>query len=284
VATRNTSDTTAEVRSAPTILRRCVGGVAMPRKPQPPASKGVVWNPDIYDIAVFVRGLNSVKAKLDSPIVSPVVMARLAGLARVTDEQIFRAGISFTVETARKEGLLLSSPVYRGELVERVENLERTASRLRDEIQAIENPADRTALWAGQAISAELNAKFIETGEWQTKKEADRLNPLTSYLRELSDLMDAIGKAKTSPSSPYFFFAPETGPPVGAGGSGMTLTRLVGHLAFAALAAGGDWTLNKNEQKGTLIEALEAFTRVAAGPSPSDAQQTSSQHVSNNSY
>jgi hypothetical protein len=159
-------------------------------------------------------------------------------------------------------------------LVERVENLERTASRLRDEIQAIENPAARTALWAGQAISAELNAKFIETGEWQTKKEADRLNPLTSYLRELSDLMDAIGKAKTSPSSPYFFFAPETGPPVGAGGSGMTLTRLVGHLAFAALAAGGDWTLNKNEQKGTLIEALEALRELL----PDQALPTRSKH------
>jgi hypothetical protein len=44
---------------------------------------------------------------------------------------------------------------------------------------------------------------------------------------------------------------------VGAGKSGMALTRFVGHLGWAALAAEGDWTLNKNDQRGTLIEAIE---------------------------
>jgi hypothetical protein len=37
----------------------------------------------------------------------------------------------------------------------------------------------------------------------------------------------------------------------------MALTRFVAHLGWAALAAEGDWTLNKNDQSGTLIEAIE---------------------------
>ena len=37
----------------------------------------------------------------------------------------------------------------------------------------------------------------------------------------------------------------------------MALTRFVAHLEWAVLAAEGDWTLNKNDQSGTLIEAIE---------------------------
>ena len=222
----------------------------MPRKPKAPATKGVAWDPDIYDILEFVRGIKDLRPTPES-IIPPALMERLAGLARAADNETFQAGITFCVQAACKDFPLLSSSVYRTELVGRIEKVEEAASCLRDELQAIANPADRTALWAARTISAELNTKPRETGEWESKGAPDRLNPLAPYLRELSVLIDAIGKAKTSTSQPYVIFAQKKGAPAGAGRSGMALTKFVGHLKFAALAAGGRWTLNKNDQSGT---------------------------------
>jgi hypothetical protein len=214
----------------------------MPRKPQAPAPKGIAWNPDIYDISEFIHGIKGLRTNPVSTMVP--VMDRLGGLARITETEIFQAGIAFSVRAANEDFPLLSSPVYRRQLVERIKNVEQSADRLLQQLQAIENPADRTTLWAARAIRAELNTKSSETGEW-----------VAPYLRELSTLIEAIKKAKTSP--PYVGFAQERGKPSGTGASGMALTRFVAHLAFAALAARGHWTLNKNDQSGTLIEAME---------------------------
>ena len=48
----------------------------MPSKPQAPAPKGVAWDPDIYDIRVFVDALNDLRTKLESTMVPPVTMER----------------------------------------------------------------------------------------------------------------------------------------------------------------------------------------------------------------
>jgi hypothetical protein len=150
----------------------------------------------------FFDGLNDLRTKPESTMVPPAVMERLAGLARIVDNEVFRAGITFSVEAARKDFPLLSSPLYRRELDERIAKVKEAASHLRDELQAIENPADRTTLWAGRVIISGLIYSSRETGE-----VLDILNPLAPYLRQLSVLIDAIGKAKTSPSTPYLFFA-----------------------------------------------------------------------------
>jgi hypothetical protein len=137
--------------------------------------------------------------------------------------------------------------VYRQELIDRIEKVEEAARRLQQELQIVENPVDRISRWAGSAIRDGLN---------ESKEARDKLaHPLAPYLRELWVLIAASKKAKTS--SVYVGFAQKGGTPSGTGGSGVALTRFVGHLAFAALAAGGDWTLNKNDQSGTLIEAIE---------------------------
>jgi hypothetical protein len=52
----------------------------------------------------------------------------------------------------------------------------------------------------------------------------------------------------------------QKGRPRGVKGGGATLTRFIAHLEFAARASGGAWTLNKNDERGTLIEALEILT------------------------
>ena len=46
----------------------------MPRKPQAPAPKGVAWDPDIYNIQVFVDALNDLRTKPESTMVPPVIM------------------------------------------------------------------------------------------------------------------------------------------------------------------------------------------------------------------
>ena len=229
----------------------------MPRKPQAPAPKGVAWDPDIYDISDFIHGIEGLGTNPVSTMVPPFVMDRLGGLARITETKIFQVGITFSVRAAIADFPLLSSPVYRAQLVERRENVGQSADRLLQQLQAIENPADRTTLWAARAIRAELDTESSETGEWESKEAPNRFDPLAPYLRELSTLIGAVEKAKTS--WPYVGFAQERGKPSGTGGSGIALTRFIGHLAFAALAARGHWTLNKNEQSGTLIEAMETL-------------------------
>lgn len=49
------------------------------------------------------------------------------------------------------------------------------------------------------------------------------------------------------------------GRPIGTGKSGIVIPRLIAHLEFAARADGGGWTLNKNYERGTLIDVLDAL-------------------------
>ena len=171
----------------------------MSRKRQTPAPKGVVWDPDTYNISEFFDGLNDLRTKPESTMVPPAVMERLAGLAHVVDNEVFRTGITFSVEAARKDFPLLSSPLYRRELDERIAKVREAASHLRDELQAIEKPADRTTLWARRVIIGGLLNTTSSEPEW-----VDTLNPLAPYLRDLSVLIDAIEKPK---STPYLYFA-----------------------------------------------------------------------------
>jgi hypothetical protein len=234
VATRRTSDTTAEVCSAPTIFGGVSVVLSMPKKRQTPAPKGVPWDPDIYEINAFVSGIDDLRTTPESPMVPLVVTERLAGLARIRDKDIFQAGIEFSVRSAKRDFPLLSSPVYRGKLLEQLDGVERAARSLQNKLQALENPKDRTTLWAANMIGPKI---------------------IAPYLRDLSTLIDAMAEAKGC--YPYVLVAKEKGTPSGAGESGMALTRFVAHLGFAALAAGGGWTLNKNEQSGTLVLAIE---------------------------
>ncbi len=235
----------------------------MENKPRPAAQTGArAWEPDIYQVLHFMHGINDLRTKRTkrkSTLVPSLVMEGLGGLARVVDKEIFQAGITFSVRTAHKDFPLLSTSVYHGQLVGRIEKVEEAAHELWQQLHTIRNPADRTTLWAGRAISAQLNIKSRETGEWERKDWSDRLNPLAPHVRELSALLEAIKKAKTT--WPYADFAKEKGKPSGTSGSGMAVTRFIAHLEFAARAAGGHWTLSKNDQSGTLIDAIEQLRR-----------------------
>ena len=211
----------------------------MATKPRAPTPKGVPWDPDIYSIMEFVRGVSDLKTKWERTRVPRFVMERLAGLARATDNEIFWTGIKLSLRAAHGDYPLLSSPVYRGNLLERLDEVDLAARSLRNKLQAFKRPTDRTTLWASSAIRAEID--------------------IAPYLHDLSVLIEAIGKARTS--FPYVQVAQKKGTPSGAGDGGMALTRFVAHLAFAALTAGGDWTLDKNKKSGTLVDAIEKLRK-----------------------
>ncbi len=58
------------------------------------------------------------------------LLAGLAGLAFVADEEVFRIGITCAVRTARREAPLLAKPVYRQRLIDRLEEVRRAAEHL----------------------------------------------------------------------------------------------------------------------------------------------------------
>jgi hypothetical protein len=234
----------------------------MPTK-RAPTPTGVAWDPDIYDILEFVHGLKDLRTEPEGTMVPHSIMEELTSLARAADNKTFWAGIKSSLQSAHRDFPLLASPVYRGELIDRMDEVEQAARSLQNKLQAFKNPADRTTLWAGRAISAELNRKAKTTGETESKQAPNTDDPFASRLHELSALIDAIGKAKSS--RPYVLYAREKGAPSGAGESGMALTRFIAHLVFAALAGGGRWTLNKNDQSGTLLEAIEKLRQFLPG-------------------
>jgi hypothetical protein len=196
----------------------------MPRKPRAPAQTGVAWDPEIYDIVEFVYALNDLRRKAESTMVPSTVMEQLARLARarVFDNEIFQAGITFSVQSAHEDFPILSTSLYREDLVDRIVGVEEAARRLQKALQEVENPEDRTALWVGRAIRAELNPKARETKDSESNKASNNLSPLAPHLCNLSALIEASGKAKRSVG-----FARTKGAPAGAAQGGMALTRWI---------------------------------------------------------
>ena len=191
------------------------------------------------------------------------VAGKLADLARVSNDELFRIGITSAVLNAFAEAQMLSSPVYRGQFIGRLEEVKEAARLLRQQLGAILNPQDQVTLLAQKSLCDILNT----LGETDESEES----PLTSFFYRVSSLMSAIEIAKHFAPS---WVSAKSGRPRGAGGSGVAMDRFITRLEFAARAAGGKWTLNKNEERGTLIDALEALREYL----PSDFLPTSNKH------
>jgi hypothetical protein len=187
----------------------------------------------------------------------------LADLARVSNDELFRTGIMSAVLSAIAEAPTLSRPVYRGQFIERLEEVEQAARLLQQQLETILNPEDQVTLLAQKSLCDILNTL-------KKRDESDE-SPLTSFLYHASFLMSAIKIAKHFAPS---WVSAKNGRPRGAGGSGVAMNRFIRRLEFAARAAGGKWTLNKNEERGTLIDALEALREYL----PGDFLPTSDKH------
>jgi hypothetical protein len=211
-----------------------------------------------YDPRVFLEAVFRIKTSGPNleEILPTDVVAKLARLAKVPLDELFQIGIRFATQNARAEANVFSRPVYREQYVKRLEKEKNAAAALEEEIGALLHPKDKdsTTLLASEALSNVLNL-FPNLGEGMLQTEAmekrKSQRPLTKLTIELSWLMTAVTLAKK-------YAPPEVLDKRSRPVAGVALTKLIARLEFAARTAGGHWTLNKNAESGTIINALEA--------------------------
>jgi hypothetical protein len=164
----------------------------------------------------------------------------LARVAKSSTHEVFQKSLTWTVFRAHSDAITLSKTVYRDEFLEQLDEILRPAALLEQKLAALlEAEHDPAILAAQQALSEMLD---ILAGYSIAEGKA-----AASILRK------AIAMTKRAVAHEL----PERGRPTGAAGSGIAMDKFITRLEFAALAAGGKWTLDKNAEKGTLITALE---------------------------
>jgi hypothetical protein len=177
--------------------------------------------------------------------------AKLAGLARVENDDIFYRCITLAVKIAHSEATHLAGPVYRRKFVDQFEEIGTAALHLHKLLKALADPKDHTSSWVGTALGHSVNILVDPTLEGDALQ---RLQPLRRFLLPLLVLAEASRKATRWAD---LFDVPRKGKPKGINRGRAAVTRFIAHLEISALAAGGSWTLNKNEEHGTLVDALE---------------------------
>jgi hypothetical protein len=203
---------------------------------------------DHYDPAQFLSELVKLqKSRSDQlqAFVPPEDARRLTVLASASDEQLLRLGTVVAVLKAYEEAPMLSAPVYRGQFIARLQEVERAALTLVQQMEEILNPMDHVTLLVQEALS-----ELLKTLKGREAEDGN----LRGVRHTASLLVSTIILAKHFAPS---WVSMKRGRPRGAGGSGPAIDRFIERLAFAALNAGGRWTLSKNDARGTFIDALE---------------------------
>jgi hypothetical protein len=163
----------------------------------------------------------------------------LKDLSRSSDRQLFYLGVAHSVLQTFAD-VEFSSQVYANQLTKRLGKIEKAAVGLIREVEPLTDPGGDLDRLAYKALAVAQNLD----GEDGIKTILDNVRLLVSMLRIATYLAPRLAPAKT-------------GRPRGVVRSGMALTQFIARLELSALIAGGGWTLNKNDGKGTLITALE---------------------------
>jgi hypothetical protein len=182
-------------------------------------------------------------------------IGKLSGLARIVNNHLFRLGLTSALLTAYEDTPLRSEPVYRDNFIRKLEEVKRTAQRLEELLNALVDPKDHTSLWAGEALKTKLSYPLKRRNK---PLMFDKREIFGQILGPLAVLVAEAAQAATD--YPHAYGIEQKGRPRGVKGCGASLTRFIAHLEFAARASGGAWTLNKNDERGTLIEALKILT------------------------
>jgi hypothetical protein len=240
----------------------------------------LLMNPDDSDVTFFLSkmmDLDAVDIVIDIPIPTVVdtpILMRLSGLARASNDEIFRRGITAAIQAAKIDAVLRARPVYHRQFIQQLEEIRQAALRIGELLSALEAPKNHTALWSGRALEFELlrpiwnrrrdevtvDEDELTADEDELTADEDQLTvhlmeqPLVSLSARLSALAQAAEEAKYWAD---YYKLGQRGRPRGVGKFGLAMVRFIAHIEFAAQAAGGGWTLNKNDERGTLIDALE---------------------------
>jgi hypothetical protein len=245
-----------------------VGGASMPKKLAKRGAHRRVFTPDTYLPWQFLNQIRHLhyffcaehnefvplfSAKLSNQI------GKLSGLARIVNNHLFRLGLTSALLTAYEDTPLRSEPIYREHFIRKFEEVRRTAKHLQELLNSLVDPKDHTSLWAGEALKTALSYRLK-----RRKKPLmfDKSEIFSHILGPLAALAEAT---KTSTDYSDIYGIKQRGKPRGVSGFGAPLTRFIAHLEFAARASGGAWTLNKNDERGTLIEALGILAPMLPG-------------------
>jgi hypothetical protein len=204
-----------------------------------------------YELEEFLNEIVEVRKNWPNVYIDDIlpteVVLRLGRLAKVFDNELFQIAIKIAVLNAYADAITLARPVYLGQLINRLDKVKQAALLLGQEIFALLNSEDRITELAKDSLCAVY--KLSSSGNEDVGERS-----LSEIGTDVSILVSMIKIAKYSAPR----VVPTTrGRPSGAGGSGMAVDRLIARLEFAARAAGGKLTLNKNDERGTLIDALE---------------------------
>jgi hypothetical protein len=104
-----------------------------------------------------ILNLRKRRSKVFDDVLPAQVAAKLADLARVSNDKLFGIGIMLAVLNAFAEAPTLSRPVYRGQFIERLEEVEQAARLLRQQLEAILNAEDQVTLLAQKSLCDILN-------------------------------------------------------------------------------------------------------------------------------
>jgi hypothetical protein len=210
--------------------------------------------PDACNVYQFLHGVFDLIVRGKARHVPTSLVVKLAKLASVNDDEVLRFGIALATRMGTREASLLSAPVYRRDFIRQFEEIGRVARKLQHQLTALHDPKDHTSLWVGRALGHSVNIVLDRAGKSVKDDTLRRLKPLAPFLEPLSKLEQASGSAKRWAD---LFDVKAKGRPAGVKGCGVALTRFIVHLEFAARLAGGGWTLDKNDESGSLIDGLE---------------------------
>ena len=232
--------------------RTCSGALAVDRvismpKTNPNAGGREPQLPDVGHFLTTILEIQQNGRPKSQLLVPAELVARLAGLAKVTaNHKLFNLGIEWAVVDAH-ESLWLSTPVYRGKFIKELEQLNRAAFQLGSQIEKVQRRPDRTALLVQESMSYFLKAF--------KKSDNDGVETIFAPLQQ--ELLNLATAAVAAKHFAVRWVPRRSGRPIGMGKSGVIMPRLIAHLEFAARAGGGSWTLNKNDERGTLIDVLD---------------------------
>ena len=145
-----------------------------------------------------------------------------------------------------------SKSVYRNQLGDRLDKVMDAALLLERQLAELQNSGgDPVTSLAKEALSDVLEiSNSLDTASGESE--------LAEFRAIVGLLVSEIRLAKHFAAH---WVSATRGRPKGAGQSGVAMNKLIARLEFAARAAGGSWTLNKNEESGTLISALEVLRK-----------------------
>jgi len=198
------------------------------------------------DVTEFLREIRDVeRTEATKDFIRAEELERLVVLAKISNAKSFGHGIRWAVIIAAYESQFFSVPVYQGQFIKRLEEMRQAALLLERQIESIMNPEDHVTL-------------LVQNSLFGIHDALGRGESAESYLTHLKTLASMLGPriaiAKHYASK---FVSVKKGRPRGAGGSGIAMDRFIARLEFVARAAGGGWTLSKNDESGTLVDALD---------------------------